>query len=557
VVGVKGTRQLAPAVKAAEDEIEREFDALPIFSHDRETAAYHVLTAFEDAARFSACVAGEPVRPYALYPTIRRFKVGLEQIVPKIFDRCPMAAGGALHLDETVYCKAADALRFAADYGWFAAMMFHAYNGRASVRAKGDRLIFSAPHGGMDRDVLSELVRDYTTDRLLWRRPLAGITPPVPVEEVERAISRTVKARGSERIEYSPALPVVAFADQVANWSVPRPELPDDVGCGGYTLAQFLAVWTCLFRLALVHHLYCLYSGIPGHARASVVIQTSLPELGHALQVPRLVPEPCVARILSDVVYDNSKPLRDVQIQPLVPVSGARLLIAPQLILTFNWEQCLLRIWSKRYGDEYGKQVASRKGALAAKWEELFKGRGFLTASRRVLRDASGRPVTDVDVAVFDRPSNFLALFEVKWLIDVETAREIRDADEELEHGLEQLDTAERFARTSPAEFFSQVFSEPDMAIAGELRVFKALVGLGHVGSHVGPLRRAVILAYPVARDFMQSTADVSLEALCDQLKALMDRSREGEAYRLAFRNVQLGRFSVRLPALEMSGGLS
>jgi hypothetical protein len=436
-------------------------------------------------------------------------------------------------------------------------MMFYAYNGRASVRVKGDRLIFGAPHGGMDRDALSEVVRDYTVDRFLRRGELPDMMPRVDLEEVQRAVSRTVKATDGGRIEYSPALPVVAFADQLANWTIPRPELPEHVGCGGYSLAQFLVVWTCLFRFALVHRLYCIYSGIRGHARASVVIQTSVSELAQALRVPRLVPHPCVIRILSDLVYDNSKPLRDVQIQPLVPVSAARLLIAPQVILTFNWEQCLLRIWSKKYGDEYGKHVAPRKGALAAKWEELFRGRGFLTASRRVLRDASGRPITDVDVAVFDRQCSFLALFEVKWLIDVETAREIRDADNQLQHGLEQLDSAERFARASPGEFFRQVFSEGDIAIEGELRTFKALVGLGHVGSHVGALRHAVILAYPVARDFMQCTADVSLEALCNELQALMDRSREGEAYRLAFRNVRLGRFSVRLPALEMTGGLS
>lgn len=554
----KTRRGIPAAVKRAEDLIERQFENFPVLSVHRDTAAYHVLTAFEDGVRFSACRPGEGLKPYPLHEAVVRFKHGLFHLVPKLFDRCSVDGGGGTQLDDELYGQAGRALRFAADYSGFAAMMFHAYNGRCAVRLKQKTLTFEAPRrAGTDRDALSHLVREYTADRLVLRAQWAGIMPQVPFEEVVSAISRTVKAAGAEAIEYSPARAVVAFADQLANSVIPPPKLPPEVGCGGYTLTDFLAVWRCLSRLALVHHLYCLYSGMPGHARASAVIQSSVTELPRALGLPAVVPGPAVERILSDLVYDNSKGLRDAVIQPFVPVSAGKILIAPHLILTSNWEECLLRVWSRKYRDEYGQRVASGKGALAQKWESLFKGRGFLTAAQRVLRDRSGKPITDVDVAVFDEATNFLALFEVKWLIEVDTAREIRDADDELEHGLQQLDTAERFARAQPTEFLLQVFSKQGVAPKGNLSISKMVVCLGHVGTHVGVLRDAVILAYPVARDFLANPNGVDLGHLCEGLASLMDEPEEGQAYRSRYEDVQLAGFSVRLPVFEIRGGLS
>ena len=72
-----------------------------------------------------------------------------------------------------------------------------------------------------------------------------------------------------------------------------------------------------------------------------------------------------VVDMVRDMVLNTDAKRPDVLIQPLLPLPPDKLLIAPSLIHTANWELCLMRNWIQRHPDVYSRVIAQKKGSLA------------------------------------------------------------------------------------------------------------------------------------------------------------------------------------------------
>ena len=539
-------------LQAIEEKIDHWFEGLRLFSLPRDIALLHVLTCFEDLLRFERASRTSDMNvPIGSGPIVINGKAALDRIISVIHRCCDSGTPVDMGVERKYYDWAAEALRVGMDYADFKDACFQAYNNLFQARVEGKRIVFSGRRRRRgDRDAIAMHLQNYVENSKLIRRFEQGTTSGISMEELAASIDRTINREDANTISYEPALAVMAFANRLANAIVFPSRSPADAKCGGYSLGDYLIFWSKLVEFTLTHTLYCAWSGLEGHAWGSVVMQCRKGDLLRDLKLPSLLSSSKALRIVEDITYDVDLVRPDVRSQPLFPAASDCLLIAPQLILTTNWEPCILRLWAKKYGDCYGGEIASQKGLLARELEAQVRSRGFRTCSLRRLRK-EGRILTDVDVAAFDVNSSVLALFEVKWVIDVDSVREVRDADVELEKGTQQLEEAKEFILGDWERARNQLFSAGN-DLSQPKKTYTFLIPSGHVGSNALP-DEPPIVPYELARKLLSELPeDLDLENVCKRLTEEIRKPREGQHYGLRDRRFDLSSYAIATPAIAL-----
>jgi hypothetical protein len=293
--------------------------------------------------------------------------------------------------------------------------------------------------------------------------------------------------------------------------------------------------------------------GVRGGAVGSVVEVLDPEEMeGDLISLCSLARDP-VHALIADLTFPTQDKHADVRMYPLIPTDSGHLLFAPHLFLTANWETLLLRMWARDYPAVYGKSVASRKRQLARDLAGLLEKKDWLVASNRPLRDSSRRHIGDVDVGVFAPNENFLALFEVKWLIPPDDVHEVVRADEEIAKGMTQVTTARDFASRYPGEFFAQVFPRhPPPARPPDILAF--VMSQGDIGTDYIARPDVPVLDFELSEALLRRHTEPSLREVCRGMASLLDLPMPGRDYVVIDGRFRLAGYDVSMPAFARPG---
>ena len=548
-----------------ENAVDETFANLRIFTLPLHQALYNLLWAFEGRL-FGFDRQFGRLSPTAFINALN-YKEGLNLLASKASSVCSrLSTDGMsfrrgdwpLESDVDGLQSARDALAFAGSYARLsdAFTFFHHEQTKASVDGRIVTFKYASDEA-RHRQALNIASQNYVARY----QPARGNNGPTGDEVLEEL--RACATATNDRLALVPTERLWRLCRDMAAAETRTGLLPPEVSCGGYSVGHFEEVWLWIRALAhLADYVVqlCRDRGAslcisPSAVWSPLVAYESSALVGQIEGLSGL-PAPLVQKVVDDLAFDPDEARGDIEVRPLIPM-GSEYIIAPHLILTYRWEDNLFRLWNSLYPNEYGGNVAAQKRSLARHVAEAFGPKDTtVSPTDRVIRDRSGRHLTDVDLAVASVKERCVLLVEVKWPIAPGTAKEVRKADDEVLKGFGQLTTARRALHDRTREVLPQLF--PDLE-GGPFEVDSIhcllLVHGCYPSARVGPLEFPIHPA-SAAIDYLFETNKTTLRAIIQDLEKPPRVEQMGSDYVEFEVSIVLAGYDFRIPAWSSAEAL-
>lgn len=553
--GIEAVKQVGRAIDAAATR-------LPLWKRDRATALYYLLTVFEDRIRLPL-LRGFPAGDSALILNSDQFRQSYEHaLTPLIkiaYERCPAPSEviPSDELDPRMYGETREALDFGVDYDLAVSILESALNGKLDLVVDGfDVRVHPIVQAGDDYDAQVKVAAALSeTDRPHPLVPIELYLTP-PGQRRLRKLAPLVQARSDGFIKWTVPEDVDRDFARLAVEATSDVDHPLEALVGRYTVDDFRAFFRHLYKLAALNQTFCWVAGLNGITGAgvgSLVLELSRDALEAELVGTGRMPDDTFRAIIADLTYDPQLKNTDVYFQPLLEIAPGRFLLSPLVLTASNWERNLLRLWALKYGSQYAAQVHRTRAHLADTVAAWFAHPPMRAVANRVLT-YKGRALTDVDIAVYDPRDDALLLFQVKWVTGPAEPREVRDADEELDHGLAQARLAERFVREHPEEAGRQLFRD-SVQLTSTTRVRSVLLARGYPGSADLATQDVPILYYPLIQRHFQAAPSGTLLSITEDLCSLLALAQRGKDYEIRPASFELAGYRFHSWAAELVPG--
>ena len=483
-------------------------------------------------------------------------KKSLELLIPQLYKVCPVhvTEEDQSSVESKIMDEAIQAIEFFKRFH-DAELAFSQYHmGRFNGEFSGRTATFS--YHGADAARSANLSRAL---RFRMERKSNELRSSEEVEEHQQAIRDViddVKRGGRFDFELIKTQ-LIAQIQETTVYSTHIPTISPDTSLGSYTIEEAYRVWMGLKALAIVHQIpFICFSEImtSEDVRSILLMNRSIEQLKLELEPLVSVPSEKVGNILEDLVLNPEIDRPDMLIRPLYPLPGKdKLIIAPFVLDTADWETCLLRNQATNNPGTYGSTIAPQKvKPLPDELAKEFTNRGFKAATRRILRDSDKCIIGDVDVAVIDVENRHISLLEIKWPISPDSVREDSKASEEIENGRNQLARIADTLHSHPSEILSQLFPDLSKVIDfAEFEVSTYVVSKDFLG--FDPLiREPYVLDYDLVLESLQSGGEASLSETWGELLASHQRFAPPE---MAFttKSIQIGGYLLKIPAFHLT----
>jgi len=502
------------------DELERYFDEalskLRIYELPLHLALKVSLVVFEELY----CTAADRIPGrFSAEAAMLHYKCALEILIPYLFRKCKPQEPPQqpLVVTNSTVATVTDALHFCMRYH-FVVHSYTEYHQKRFTGSLSDRVADFQYSSGINlgRSSLNFLLHQYHEQRTINQCKLSGMLPPsIAPDRSKEALVKRIRSTDVKAILHSTPEEVYIPIREIVEVAVPRPAVDANAKCGSYSIGDCYSFWLEFMTRMLVYNQACREKGrIDGsfNLLKHRILQLTLPELSAILANRGAIEYEVALSILSDLVFDMAAIHPDILVQPLIPIPNTgKILVAPSLIFSANWEVCVLRNWIRLYQDEYGEVIASKKAELAKSLGRALGPERFVISTNRKLTDEQGQTIGDVDVAAFDPCNGLLALFEVKWLIEPDSARETIKSDMEVAHGIEQaLGCRREFEKDRP-RFLKQVFPQDGMEVSTVKDVKCYVIAHGNVGCKDDEKNEVYVLDYLLSIDTIIDSTNVSL----------------------------------------------
>jgi len=539
------------------DELERYFDEalseLRVYELPLYLALGVSLVVFEE----SHCTAADRIPDrFSAEAAMLHYKCALEILIPYLFKRCEPhePPQQPLVVTNDTLAIVTDALHFCERYDSVVHSYTHYHQKQFTGSLSGRVADFQYSSGiNLGRSSLNLLLHQYHQQRTINQSRLSGMLPPsISPSKSKDALVKRIRSTDVRAILHSTPEEVYIPIREIVEAAVPRPAVDATANCGSYSIGDCYSFWLEFMTRMLAYKQACEEKSKIDRSFNLLehrILQLTLPELSTILANRGAVEYDVALSVLSDLVFDTAAIRPDILVQPLIPIPNTgKVLIAPSLIFTANWEVCVLRNWTRLYQDVYGEVIASKKVGLAnSLGEDLGSGR-FVISTNRKLTDEQGQTIGDVDVAAFDPPDGLLVIFEVKWLIEPDSARETIKSDMEIEHGIEQALRCRREFEKDRARFLKQVFPHDDIELSA-VREFKCyVIARGNVGSRDDEENEVYVLDYLLSIDTIIDSTNISLRQILSRIvnKQVEISNSIKEAARPL--RIKLAGYLIRLP---------
>lgn len=501
------------------NDIERDIDAtlhsLPIFRLPLNVALIDCLTIYE-----SQMLEASDIRQLFSHDVaIVNIKRSIETLIPKLYERC-LKPTSVKYKPNTARAlnTARQALVFCSRYHSFEhSFTLHHYGW---YQGSIDNYIISftyPPDLDFGLGQLNKRLNLYRQERSIRQAEETGRYPPsVPRETVLRKLREVVKS-GSKYILHAVPQEMYDAYKQIAEAIFPVPTIDRATRIGSYTLGEYYNFWLEFATLMLAQYSFSMERSIQGNFNQAVtdsILLFTVEELATLINHRLGLTSDTVKDMICEMILNLNVKRPDILIQPLLPLPPDKLIIAPSLIYTANWELCLLRNWNQRYPDIYSHTIAQKKHSLADEMGKLFNPNRFIVETNRKLKNEQGADIGDVDVAVFDPHDGGLALFEVKWILDVDSARESKKAEEQIVKGIEQIKSNKARLESNPQTFLNRVFIQRRVDVSDIKYIKIAVVGRGDIGGHETQNKGVPVFDYDLTCEVIRGLEEYNIESI-------------------------------------------
>lgn len=546
------------------DELEQHFDQalsrLRVYELPSSLALHVSLVAFEQLH----CTAAHRIpERFSAVAAMLHYKCALEILIPNLLKKCrpQEPLDERLLVTRDIVDTVTDALHFCERYH-FVVHSYTLYHQEQFTGSLSGRVVdFQYSRGfNLGRSSLNLLLHNYHEQRTVNQSRSSGKLPPsIAPDKSKEALVKRIKSTDVTTILDSTPDDVYIPIREIVEAAIPRPTVDTNASCGNYSIGDCYSFWTEFMVRMLAYKQACEEKSridhsfnLPDHR----ILQLTLPQLAAMLANRGTVEYEVALSILSDLVFDRAASRPDILVQPLVPLPNTgRVLIAPSLIYTTNWEVCVLRNWIRLYQNAYGEVIASKKGELAKSLGSALDSKHFITGVNRKLADGEGRTISDVDIAAFDPFDGLLAIFQVKWLIEPDSTRETTRSDAEISYGIEQSIKCKREFEKNRGRFLKQVFPDNHIGVSAVRELKCYVIARGNVGTKDDTDNEIYVLDYSLTIDAMTDSTTVPLRQILSQVidkQAEISDSIEERAHPL---RIKLAGYLIRLPGYGAAAG--
>jgi hypothetical protein len=551
-----------------ENHIDSVLDNLRIFTLPSHIALFMVLEMYE------AILVALPMMNLG-YSTEARYRIqminifrlrhSLEYLIPRLFNRCLHKAIKIndiknlrnLAVNSTYQLYARQAINYCQRYSWLAYYITGYRQGWFGCTINGHEITFAYPE---DIDIPQSLMHHTVKplhETMAMDQDLLSEASNEPLRELDEALISALKHKTPE--QFLDLIPNNLFQN-TKKWAlgtIPRPSVNEETRFDLYTVGEFYKFWVSLATLMSCYYYSCRvkHHSYPKQAFKSLVVITSLEEIAELISAKTEdLPIETSKNIAQDLVFYPNVKRPDIQVHCFFPVSEKHILLSPQLIMTTNWEVCLLRNWSNKSPAKYGEIVASKKDRLTDDLASLFNQATIEKAVRKIIIDSNRQPIGDVDLAICDKSTGYLVVVEIKWLIEPDSFQEESHAIEDLHKGIEQLLKIKELATNNKYQLIKNLYPNNEVISDEVMEIQYFLICRGSVSAGTNTLALDIpLLDYQLSYEILDRNKSNNLKMRYQEVIDIHNKIKKNVEDEICYSGLKLAGYLWRIPGGKIS----
>lgn len=406
-------------------------------------AAWYLLTVSEDSQRLLLCMPGESVDETKVEHYQDRFKFSLRSCLSRVWreakDWTPMPL--PQHASARLYVRARELLLAGIDYSVAAQICSSAHNESARVLEAADHFrievvedLLDKRYGALEamRQSAGEVLIPFSALFWFWIREEAHRPAAVwQVMESTRLHGRRI------RYEYDPEL-----AYQLSQ-VMPQPQflIPDDwvFTWGG---RQETTLLLNALSLRVLYHLVAVHFGaqkfrLKGGAEHDLCLVLAREDWVRDLDLMSQLPQGSIEQFVGALTYGNGTQSPDQALQPLVPLGGSRLGLAPLGWLSSNVERNLLSLQARLEPRDFNRQSHLFEKRMTATLHDVIRTKWPLVVANRTFSLPGARE--EFDLLICEPVTRTVAVMELRWMLSPADPREVQQRKSACWEKVEQV----------------------------------------------------------------------------------------------------------------------
>lgn len=541
-------------VDSIESYFDKIFDNLHIYRLPLHIASFMALSTFED---YLSVPIEKPVE-------ISHLRYALGILMPQLFKHChtvPIKGRDITNLRERElpYIYASEAMNFSQRYAWLVYHLTGHHQGWFLCQVE-DRIIrFSpTPESNFSQSLMHHRLKQYHENMSKDNNSLKQIYRESPPEVVIKSLELALRHVNSEQLLNSIPPDVFETFRKIVLASSPDPTIERDIIFNEYSVQEYYDFWVnlCALMIAYLEACKVKYGRSQKRLRNSRILIMEPSEIADIVSKLGNISLDSSKNIVKDLVLDIQSRRPDIQVQPLVPTNaGDLVLLSPHLIFTSNWEVCLLRNWARLSTSKYGEVVASKKVKLANQLATLLDGQNVKKAINKEIVNNKDTTIGDIDLGVFDNENGYLALIQLKWLIEPDSFQEESNVREELIKGMEQLRKCINLFATETDRFISNLFPQEDISPQDIKDPQFILMCRGSIDIPIDVKQHNInVLDYEISFDLLKKNRELPIRERFKRIVDLHSYIQEDVKEKVCYNGMKIAGYLCQTPGLVTSG---
>lgn len=541
-------------IDAVESHVDQIWDNLRIYRLPLHLALFIALSTFE---YYISTPLKKPVE-------ITHLRQALGLLVPKLFTHChttPIKGRDITGLRESnlTYIYAMEAMNYAQRYSWIAYHLTGYRQGwfHCQVEERIIRFSFTSD-SNPGQSLMHHRLKQYHENRIKDINSIEEIHRELLPEDIMRSLESALRHLSLEKLLYSIPREVSESYRKFVIALSPTATVEKDTAFSGYTVQEYYDFWVNLSALMLAYLQSCevKYGRSAKRLMNSRVLAAEPFKIADAISKLGGISLDSSKQIVKELVLDIGSRRPDIQLQPMIPTNAKDLiLLAPHLVFTSNWEICLLRSWAKLSPSKYGQVVAAKKVKLADELASLVSQPNVKQAINRRVVNSEGDVIGDVDLAFFDITDGYLALIQLKWLIEPDSFQEESNAREELSKGIEQIRKCISLFTTERERLIENLFPQANIDPQNVTDVQFMLICRGGIDSGIDARQFSIdVLDYEMSFDFLKENPGLSIRERFRKLGDLHRYILEDIKAKMCYNSIKIAGYLCQTPGLSTAG---
>jgi hypothetical protein len=550
-------------IDIAENHIDSVLDNLRMFTLASHISLFMVLAMFEQILvalplMNLAYSKGTSHRIQTL--NIVRLRDSLACLIPRVFNKCsrkPIKQDDInnlrkLAVNSTYQLYAKQSINYCQRYSWIAYYITGYKQGWFGCTINGSEITFTYPAGiDIPQSLMHHRVKPLHETMDMDKDLLSAYNEPSGI--LDESLISSLRHKTPE--QFLDLIPDDLFQNnkKLMLATMPRPSVNEEAKFDRYTVGEYYKFWVSLATLMACYLDLCMtkHRSNPKQAFRSLVVITTLEKIAELISIKTegLSIRTC-KDISQDLVFDPNAKRPDIQVHCFFPINNSQyILLSPQLIMTTNWEVCLLRHWSNKSPAIYGDIIASTKDRLADDLASLFEHATIEKSVRKKIIDSNKHLVGDVDLAIYDKSIRYLVVIQMKWLIEPDSFQEESHVREELHEGAEQILKVQKLALSNKSQLIKHLYPNNEVIPDDVTEIQYFLICRGSVSGDIDTLAMDVpLLDYQLSYEILKGNSNSNLSIRFQEVLDTHNKIKKDIEGEICYSGMKLAGYLWRTP---------